>query len=230
MPEFYIVIFAAGLASFWADEPIRSFPAPVSVASTSHLVFGINHLRISALSNRRSLYFISTLSQERKRGVEMVHEGRQPRLALLHPLATSAPDSDDDGFLVFAEDAAEGVGDFADGGVGFDGGEDGGKEIFIRGSSALEFGEGGLEARGIAPGAKSVQAGDLGALGFGVDAQRGNAALFFRNEIIHADYDLFFRFHRVLEVVGSFLDFSLDEASFNGAQHSSHRVYFLNVI
>ena len=48
--------------------------------------------------------------------------------------------SDDDGFLVFAEDAAEGVGDFAYGGVGFDGGEDGGEEIFCRRGAALEFG------------------------------------------------------------------------------------------
>ena len=52
--------------------------------------------------------------------------------------------SDDDGFLVFAEDAAEGVGDFADGGVGFDGVEDGGEEIFGRRGAALEFGERGL--------------------------------------------------------------------------------------
>src|SRR5258708_10164703 len=49
--------------------------------------------------------------------------------------------SDDDGFLVFAEDAAEGVGDFADGGVGFDGGEDGGEEIFGGGGPAREVRE-----------------------------------------------------------------------------------------
>jgi len=36
---------------------------------------------------------------------------------------------DDDGFVILAEDFAEGVGDFADGGVGFDGSEDGGKKI-----------------------------------------------------------------------------------------------------
>jgi hypothetical protein len=48
--------------------------------------------------------------------------------------------SDDDGFLVFAEDVAEGVGDFAYGGVGFNGGEDGGEEIFCGGGAALEFG------------------------------------------------------------------------------------------
>src|SRR5258705_5290515 len=48
--------------------------------------------------------------------------------------------SDDHGFLVFAEDAAEGVGDFADGGVGFDGGEDGGEATFGRGGAAAGFG------------------------------------------------------------------------------------------
>lgn len=47
--------------------------------------------------------------------------------------------SDDDGLLVFAEDAAEGVGDFADAGVGFDGGENGWKEIFGGSGAALKF-------------------------------------------------------------------------------------------
>src|SRR4249919_3283500 len=75
--------------------------------------------------------------------------------------------SDDDGFLVFAEDAAEGVGDFTNGGVGFDGGEDGGEEIFCGGGAALEFGESGLGTSGIAFGAEGVQAGDLGTLDFG---------------------------------------------------------------
>src|SRR5580704_16872667 len=48
--------------------------------------------------------------------------------------------SDDDRLLVFTEDVAEGVGDFADGGLGFDGSEDGGEKIFCGGGAALEFG------------------------------------------------------------------------------------------
>ena len=54
--------------------------------------------------------------------------------------SAAAARSDDYGFLVFAEEASEGVGDFADGGVGFDGGEDGGEKIFGGGGAALEFG------------------------------------------------------------------------------------------
>jgi hypothetical protein len=38
--------------------------------------------------------------------------------------------SDNHGFLIFAEEAAKGIGDFPDSGVGFDGGEDGGEKIF----------------------------------------------------------------------------------------------------
>lgn len=60
---------------------------------------------------------------------------------------------DDYGFLVFAENAAEGVGDFANGGVGFDGGENGGEEILVAGGAALEFGQGGFGAGGVAFGA-----------------------------------------------------------------------------
>src|SRR5216684_2293561 len=134
--------------------------------------------------------------------------------------------SDDDGFLVFAEDAAEGVGNFADSGVGFDGGEDGGKEIFGGGGAALEFSERGFGTGGVAFGAESVQAGDLGALDFGVDAERGNDARFFRDEVVHAYDDLFFSLDGALEFVSRFLDFPLDETGFDGAQDAAHFVDF----
>ena len=63
---------------------------------------------------------------------------------------------DHHGFLVFAEEAAKGVGDFADGGVSFDGGEDGREKVFSGGGAALEFGERGLDAGRIAFGAQGV--------------------------------------------------------------------------
>jgi hypothetical protein len=47
---------------------------------------------------------------------------------------------DDYGFLVFAEGAAEGIGDFADCGVGFDGLQDGGHQILGGAGAALNFG------------------------------------------------------------------------------------------
>ena len=76
--------------------------------------------------------------------------------------------SDDDGFLVFAEDAAEGVGDFAYGGVGFDGVEDGGEEIFCGGGAALKFGEGGLRFGGVAFGSAVRLGGRFGSVRFRV--------------------------------------------------------------
>jgi len=100
--------------------------------------------------------------------------------------------SDNDGFLVFAEDAAEGVGDFADGGVGFDGGEDGGEKIFGSGGAALELGESRFCAGGVTLGTESVETSDLRALDIGVDAERGNGTRFFRYKVVHADDDLFF--------------------------------------
>src|SRR5260370_1304028 len=144
------------------------------------------------------------------------------------------PKSDDDGLLVFAEDAAEGVGDFADGGVGFDGGENGGEEVFGGGGAALEFGERGFGAGGIALGAEGVQAGDLGALDFGVAAENRNCArvVSFRwgDEIVYADYDLIFFLDGLLEFVSGCLDFPLDETGFDGAQHSSHTVDFGKIV
>src|SRR6266853_4550270 len=133
------------------------------------------------------------------------------------------PFLDDHGLLVFAEDAAEGVGDFANGGVGLDGGEDGGEEIFGGGGAALEFGEGGFGTSGVAFGAEGVEAGDLGAFDFGINAEGGNGARFVCDEVVYADYNLIFFLDGLLEFVSSFLDFSLDETDFNGTQHSSKR-------
>src|SRR5258706_13548432 len=113
--------------------------------------------------------------------------------------------SDDDGFLVFAEDAAEGVGDFADGGVGFDSGEDGGEKIFGSGGAALELGESRFCAGGGTLGTESGDASDFGALDIGVDAERGNGTRVFRYKVVHADDDLFFFLDGTLEFVSGFL-------------------------
>src|SRR5690348_12706031 len=91
---------------------------------------------------------------------------------------------DDHGFLILAEKAAEGVGDFADRSVGFDGVEDGREKIFRCVGTALEFGKGGGHAVRIATGAESFEPGDLRALDFFVNAQRGNLPGFFADEIV----------------------------------------------
>lgn len=50
----------------------------------------------------------------------------------------------DDGFAVFAEGTAEGIGNFAHGGVGLDGGEDDGHEVLGAASAAFDFVECGF--------------------------------------------------------------------------------------
>src|SRR5271170_1957104 len=119
--------------------------------------------------------------------------------------------SDDHRFLILAKDLAEGVGNFADGGVGFDGVE----------------GCGGLCA--VAFGAQGLYASYLRALDFGIDAQRGNGTFFFRDEIVNAYYDLFFGFDGALEFVGGFLDFPLDVAGFDAAEHAALGVNFFDI-
>src|SRR5712664_2591302 len=142
---------------------------------------------------RRQLVLWCRLRGGRKSGSELPHSK-----------------SDDDGFLVFAEDAAEGVGDFARGGVGFDGGEDGGEEIFGSGGAALELGESRFCAGGVTLGTESVEASDLRALDIDVDTERGNGTRFFRHEVVHSYDDLFFFLDGTLEFVSRFLDFTLD--------------------
>ena len=93
---------------------------------------------------------------------------------------------EDDGFLVFAEDLAEGVGDFADGGIGFDSGEDSWQKIFGGMGAALELDESGLDFRGVASGAQGVESSDLRAFDLWVDAQSRDLAVLFGDEFVDA--------------------------------------------
>jgi len=96
--------------------------------------------------------------------------------------------------------------------VGFDGGEDGGKKIlrWWR-AAALEFGKGGLGAgRSRVWRARGVQAGDLGALDFSVNAGGwGWYGGLFGNEIVHNRQRFGLFLDGALKFVRSFLDFSL---------------------
>jgi hypothetical protein len=69
--------------------------------------------------------------------------------------------SDDDGFLILAEDAAESGGDLTDRSVTFDGGENPRKEVLRGGGAALELGDCRLDACGIAFSTKGIEPSDL---------------------------------------------------------------------
>ena len=138
--------------------------------------------------------------------------------------------SNHDGFLVLAEGAAEGVGNFADGDVGLDGGENGGHEIFAGAGAALDFGGGSGGFRGVAAGAHGLEARHLGAFDFRIDAHRGDGFFFFGLEFIHADDDLRAGIDGLLIFVGGFLDFFLHVSRFDGFEHAAHRVDLFDVV
>ena len=76
----------------------------------------------------------------------------------------------------------------------------------------------------VAAGAQCVEARDLGAFDFGIDAQRGDRPLFVRLKAVHADYHLLAALDGLLIFVRGFLNFLLDVARFDGAKHPAHGV------
>ena len=131
--------------------------------------------------------------------------------------------------MVFTEDVAEGIGDFAYRRIGFDGGEEGGEEIFGGGGAAGKFAKGGFCAGRVAFRAQGLQARHLSVLDLRVDEEGRDCALLFGNEFVYADYDLFFSFDGSLIVVGGLLDFSLDKTAFDRSKHASHGVDFFQI-
>src|SRR5215831_15676255 len=98
--------------------------------------------------------------------------------------------SNDNRLLVFAEDSAQRVGDFADCSVSFDGGEDRWEEILVRGCAPLQLSQRSPYFRGVTPPAECVKARHLRAFDFGVDTQSRNRAVVFRNEVVDANDNL----------------------------------------
>ena len=75
--------------------------------------------------------------------------------------------------LVLPKHFTQGVGDFAHGGIGFDGLENGGHEILFGARGLLDLTQRCVDARGVAARAKFPQPLHLSAFHFGVDAQGG---------------------------------------------------------
>ena len=87
--------------------------------------------------------------------------------------ASSCVGLDNDGFAEFAEDSAEGVGYFAYGGVGFDGGEDVGHEVGVGAGGLIDSLQAGLVGDGIACGAEGAETFYLAAFELGIDGLEG---------------------------------------------------------
>ncbi len=102
---------------------------------------------------------------------------------------------------IFSEDAAEGVGNFAEGGVGFHGCNEVRHEILALPGGALHCIKRIVGAAGVALRAQVLHARNLARFEFRIDAERFWRDKFLRYELVHAYDDRLFRFHFFLELV-----------------------------
>src|SRR6267143_657251 len=135
----------------------------------------------------------------------------------------------DGDFFVGAEDVAEGVADFAEGGVGFHGIVDKRHEIVFAFGGGAQGAEAAVDLGLGAIGAELFQAGGLAVRDRFVNLQNVQR-LFLGYEIIYADDDLFLFVHSHLVTIGGFGDFPLRVAALDGRDHAAHGVDFLDVI
>src|SRR5229473_927866 len=134
----------------------------------------------------------------------------------------------DGDFFVDAEDVAEGVADFAEGGVGFHGVvEEGHEVVFTLGGgaegveAAVDFGLGAI-------GAEPFQANGL-ALRHRLVNLKNLQRLFLSHKIVHADNNFFFFIDGYLVTIGGFGDFALRVAALDGGNHAAHGVDAIDV-
>src|SRR5882762_5862013 len=152
----------------------------------------------------------------------------QPRLGDQHSDFFLWHGLGDGDFFVGAEDVAEGVADFAEGGVGFDGVVEEGHEVVFALGGGAEGVEAAIDFCLGAVGAEFFQAGGL-AVGDGLVNLKHVKRLLFGNEIIDADDDFFFLVYGQLVTVRGFGDFALRIAALDGGDHAAHGVDAIDV-
>ncbi len=136
---------------------------------------------------------------------------------------------DDHGLVVLAVHAAHGIGDFADGPVGFDGLDDYRHQVAGAARGIFDGLERGLALRRITLGTHRAQALDLLALQRLIHVQQRDRLFVLEFKRVHANHDGFVTIHSLLINVRSILDFLLDEASFDGLQRATHGVNLVEV-
>src|SRR5262249_38667105 len=125
------------------------------------------------------------------------------------------------GFVIFAEDASHGVGDFADSGAGFDRVENSRHEVLAGLGGVTNRRDSALPRSGIAFGAQGADTLDLLALERLVDSLNRDWILVLLRKAVHADDRCFSMIDSSLIFVGGVLDFLLYEAALDGLQHSA---------
>src|SRR5208337_4348590 len=137
--------------------------------------------------------------------------------------------SGDGDFFVGAEDGAEGIADFAEGGVGFYGVVDEGHQVGAALGGFAEGVEPAIDFGGGAIGAELGEAGGL-AVGYGFVDLQDFEGLFFGYVVVHAYDDFFFFIHGHLIAVAGFGDFALGVALFDGGDHATHGIDAADVV
>jgi len=100
---------------------------------------------------------------------------------------------------------------------------------FSGAGTALDFHQRGLNFRSVAAGAQGIEARDLGAFDFGVNAQGGDGFFVVGLEAIYAYDYLVAAIHGILIFECGLLNLLLDVAGFYSAQDPSHGVNLGNI-
>src|SRR5579864_7809932 len=127
-------------------------------------------------------------------------------------------------FLVFAEDMAHGVRDFADGAVALNGVDDARHEILSVAGSLFDAGDGRLPGGSVAAGAQGAEALELPALESRIDTLNLRRLVTLGLEAVDPDHDLLQAVDRLLEVIGGVLDFTLHVTKLDSAQRAAEMV------
>src|SRR6266487_5645064 len=134
------------------------------------------------------------------------------------------------GFHVFAKDGAEDIHDFTEGGVGFDGFDDGGHGIFCSLSDSTQVLQRVLDDCVISLTAHAVEPVEVRAFPHAINVECRDFDIFFDDIVIYANDRAPVLVNFLLEAIGGLSNLTLEEAVLNTGQHSTKCIDTIQVI
>src|SRR6266704_1423406 len=122
------------------------------------------------------------------------------------------------GLHVFAEDGAEDIHDFAQGGVGLDGFDDGGHGVFCAFGNATQILQCAFGGGVVALTTDAVEAFKVRTFALAVDVERGDFDFLFHDKVVYANDGAPVLVNLLLVAIGRLCNLTLEEAIMDAGQ------------
>src|SRR6266516_176178 len=125
------------------------------------------------------------------------------------------------GFHIFAKDGTKDVHNFTEGGIGFDGFDDGRHGVFCSLSNTMQVLQGAFDGGVVSLDTNAVEALEVGMFAYTIDVKCGNFDMLLYDIVIYTNNSAFVLVDFLLVAISGLCDLTLEEAILDASQNAA---------